>query len=297
MAPAGISTPPTGTSSQSSSSVSSRSSSRPSLTLDLTSLPPLSQPSRPSNTLLITELHDLHLFQPASLDAIRSQITAVAPLNSFSPLPSLRRIVCSLHSTDDAVRVRQHLEAQNLLDRVRARIYFGEHTPIENTEEARRKKLLEAPQAQKLFFISPPPSPPHGWVMRNEEPPNKEVHASDLADALSRLGTDAPPVAALSNDPASPVSVSSDGVNNAQIARTGSWPVAGSAGRSRSSTILYHPSDHGGSPHLPAVMVEDTTVEEGPAYDSDMDLSSPVDASSQRKIFAHTSRPPVELME
>jgi hypothetical protein len=211
----------------------------------------------------------------------------------------MRRIVCSLHSNDDAVRVRQHLEDQNLLNRVRARIYFGEHTPIENTEEARRKKLLEAPHAQKLFFISPPPSPPHGWVVRNEEPPNKDVHAADLADALSRLGTGAPAApafAAISNDPASPVSISSDGVNNPQIARTGSWPVAGSGGRSRSSTIIYHPSDHGDSPNLPAVMVEDTSVEVS-AYDSDMDLSSPLDGSSQRKIFAHTSRPPVELME
>jgi hypothetical protein len=35
--------------------------------------------------------------------------------------------------------------------------------------------------------LSPPPSPPHGWVMRNEDPPNKEVHASDLAHALSML--------------------------------------------------------------------------------------------------------------
>jgi hypothetical protein len=29
-----------------------------------------------------------------------------------------------------------------------------------------------------------------GWVMRNEDPPNKEVHASDLAHALSMLKTD-----------------------------------------------------------------------------------------------------------
>jgi hypothetical protein len=34
--------------------------------------------------------------------------------------------------------------------------------------------LLEAPQVSKMFFISPPPSPPHGWVMRNEDPPNKD---------------------------------------------------------------------------------------------------------------------------
>ncbi|KAL1965554.1 hypothetical protein VTN77DRAFT_5638 [Rasamsonia byssochlamydoides] len=282
----GISSPPSATSSGQSSPRSSRSSrSRPSLTIDLSNLPPLSQPSPPSNTLIITELHDLFLFQPDSLAAIRSQITAVAPLNSFSPLPSLRRIVCSFLSTDDAIRVRQRLEAEALLDRknVRARIYFGEHTPIESTEEARRRKLLEAPHAQKLFFISPPPSPPYGWVTRPEDPPNKEVHASDLAEALAKLRTEQQggSGAADATDPASPVS----------IARTGSWPASsGSGQRSRSSTVIYNPSDHGGSPNLPAVMVEDTSD------DFDVEMSSLVDFVPKRKI-PHTARPPVELME
>lgn len=305
MATEGTSSPPPAATTPSSRSSSSRSSSRPSLTLDLSNLPPLSQPSPPSNTLLITDLHDLFLFQPTSLASIRAQITAVAPLNSFSPLPSLRRIVCSFLSTDDAIRVRQHLETEGLIDRknVRARIYFGEPTPIESTEEARRRKLLEAPNVQKLFFISPPPSPPQGWVSRPEDPPNKEVHASDLAEALARLRTEQQGIAAdnatTTNDPASPVSVSSssDGAHP-QVARTGSWPVSGSGQRSRSSTIIYHPSDHGGSPNLPAVMVEDTSAgDDDDDLDVDM-MSSPVDSfPSQRKIFTRTARPPVELME
>ncbi|KAJ5826234.1 Calcipressin [Penicillium riverlandense] len=269
----------------------SRSSSRPSLSLDLSNLPPLSQPSPPSNTLLVTDLHDLHLFQPSALDTIRSQLTAVAPLNSFSPLPSLRRIVCSFHSNDDAVAARKMLEGNRLLGRVYPRIYFGEHTPIFSDEEARRPKLLEAPQPDKMFFISPPPSPPHGWVMRNEEPPNKEVHAHDLAHALSMLKTDhatqAPEPMAV--DPATPVSISSD-------KRTGSWPPAGEQRRSRSSTLIYHPEDHGGSPGLPAVLVEDTTVV-GDDDDEDVDMDlSPIDMSV-KKMPPKTSRPPVELME
>src|SRR5436190_8280818 len=160
------------------------------LSLDLSSLPPLSQPSPPSNTLLITDLNDLSLFQPASISAIKARITAITPLNSFSPLPSFRRIVCSFHSTDAATRIRQFLDGGAILGRnVRAKVYFGEHTVVEDLEEGRKRNLLEAPHAQKLFFISPPPSPPHGWMMRHEEPPNKDVHASDLAEALNRLGT------------------------------------------------------------------------------------------------------------
>ncbi|KAJ5317067.1 hypothetical protein PENANT_c029G07411 [Penicillium antarcticum] len=276
---------------------SSRSSSRPSLSIDVANLPPLSQPTPPSNTLLITDLHDLLLFQPPSLDEIRALITAVAPLNSFSPLPSMRRIVCSFHNTEDATAIRKMLDGQRLLNRdVRPRIYFGEPTAI---LDGGRPKLLEAPQMDKLFFISPPPSPPHGWVMRNEDPPNKEVHATDLAHALSMLKTDktqpapvsAPAPAPVPADPATPVSITSD-------KRTPSWPMAGSQQRSRSSTIIYHPEDHGDSPNLPAVMVEDMTFT---AEDVDMDMEMDTDMSpiemSLKKMPPKTSRPPVELME
>lgn len=270
----------------------SRSSSRPSLSIDVANLPPLSQPTPPSNTLLITDLHDLILFQPPSLDEIRAIITAVVPLNSFSPLPSMRRIVCSFHNTEDAITIRKMLDGNRLLDRnVRPRIYFGEPTAI---LDGGRPKLLEAPQVGKLFFISPPPSPPHGWVMRNEDPPNKEVHATDLAHALSMLKTDQTqnaPVESFGVDPATPVSITSD-------KRTPSWPMAGSQQRSRSSTIIYHPEDHGDSPNLPAVMVEDMTLS---VEDVDMDMEMDTDMSpiemSLKKMPPKTSRPPVELME
>ncbi|KAJ6010843.1 hypothetical protein N7451_002255 [Penicillium sp. IBT 35674x] len=256
--------------------------SRPSLSIDLDSLPALSQPSPPSNTLLITDLNDLIIFQPSSLDDIRNKITAVVPLYSFSPLPSFRRIVCSFYSDKDAITVRKMLEG-NLLRHTTPRIYFGEPTPILTEEEMQRTKLLAAPQSDKLFFISPPPSPPHGWMMRNEDPPNKEVHAQDLAYALAMLKTDQPEAEPMSVDPATPVSISSD-------QRTPSWPLAASQQRSRSSTIIYNPEDHGHSPNLPAVMVEDVSL---PA-DEDIDMD---DGMSLQKMPPKTSRPPVELME
>lgn len=119
--------------------------------------------------------------------------------------------------------------------------------------------------------------------MRPEDPPNKEVHASDLASALSQLKTeqeDVPSAGAVGPD--TPMSLSSD-------KRTGSWPLS-SQGRSRSSTLIYHPEDHGSSPALPAVLVEDmtsTALEEEP---------SPIDMSVN-KMPPKTTRPPVELME
>lgn len=291
-----------------SSRSSSTSSNRPNLSLDLSNLPPLSQPTPPSNTLLITNLHDLLLFQPPALDTIRAQLNAVARLNSFSPLPSLRRIICSFHSVDDAVTIRKMLDGQALLNdraHVRTKIYFGENTPILNESEARHpKNFLQAPQVDKLFFISPPPSPPHGWVMRPEDPPNKEVHAGDLAVALAQLSTEqeggaAPAGGGVVEDPAAmegvvgtgsggigpdtPMSLTSDN-------RAGSWPLSFSSHpRSRSSTLIYHPDNHGSSPDLPAVMVEDTTTVA-------IEEPSPIDMSV-KKTPPKTTRPPVELME
>ncbi|KAL4933425.1 putative calcineurin binding protein [Aspergillus undulatus] len=277
---------------------SSRSSShKPSLSIDLSNLPPLTQPSPPTNTLLITDLNDLYLFQPSSLASIRAQIESIAPLNSFSPLPSFRRIVCSFHNEDDAIRVRKLLDRESLLSRpVRTKIYFGEPTPLLESDESGtgiKHKLLEAPQVDKLFFISPPPSPPHGWVMRTEDPPNREVHASDLAQALAKLKTEQSGVtasAAFSNiystessqmqtDPDTPMSLSSD-------KRTPSFQ------RSRSSTLIYNPEQHGGSPNLPAVMVEDTSADP-----DEMDVEmSPVDMPMKQTPPFKTARPPVELM-
>jgi len=145
----------------------------------------------------------------------------------------------------------------------RVKVYFGQPTSIEAKDEH-----LPLPDAGKLFFISPPPSPPHGWEMKLEGAPNKQVHAEDLAEALAKLHhrpqTDLP---------ASPMS---DGDNDARRQRSGS------------STMIYHPNDHGDSPNLPAIAVEDFTNEP--------ELISPMDADP-KPIMAHTARPPVELME
>ena len=225
---------------------------------------------------VLQNLQDPSIFHPTHLLTIRDLINQSAPLHSWSPLKSFRRIIVSFHSTEDAIRIRQLLDGEPIMgDRVR--IYFGEGTPIQPVDQH-----LHAPKSNKLFFISPPPSPPHGWQMRNEEPPNKEVHATDLASALSQLH--ARPSAY--QDPASPESPLTDGNNGC-----GEWEGRRIPNRQRSgsSTVVYHPEDHGDSPHLPAVMVEDTTEE------PDDDLT--IEAGPGSKIMAHTARPPVELMQ
>jgi hypothetical protein len=225
-------------------------------------VPPLIEPSPPSNTLLITNLQDPEIFHPAQILTIRDLINDAAPIHTWSPLKSMRRIIVSFYSVEDALKLRQALDGQEILG-YRTRIYFGESTPIEPVDNH-----LHAPESQKLFFISPPPSPPHGWEMKNEGPPNKEVHADDLATALAKLH------AKNAGDPSGNAPDQGHGTPHITRARSGS------------STMIYHPVDHGDSPNLPAIAVEDLT-------ESQQFTALPA-ANSDGKV--HTARPPVELM-
>jgi hypothetical protein len=291
------SSPSTPTSTASSPASFSKRRAHSPLSIDLQNIPPLSQPAPPSNTLLITQLEDIHIFHPASLATIRQHINSISPLHSFAPLKSLRRIICSFYDTESAIRIRQHLDGAAILGETRARVYFGEPTPI-----GEEKKYLERPDAGRLFFISPPPSPPVGWEMRPEDPPNKQVHPEDLADKLAKLsGKMGPSVDETENDANhEETTYTREQMHKIKavkpmdaIPQTGSNMEPKSAGsstsmtRSRSSTVIYDPGAHGDSPALPAVMVEDYTME-----DREVKLDT-----EAKKTIAHTSRPPVELMD
>ena len=128
---------------------------------------------------------------------------------------------------------------------------------------------LTAPASTKMFFISPPPSPPHGWEMRNEDAPNKVVHATDIEAALTQLQNMISADARWQSDPTRSAADEEDTPT--------SRPRAGS------TTIVYDPEHHGHATSLPMVVVENTSPEDE-------------DKESARPIMAHTARPPVELM-
>jgi len=241
-----------------------RLSKKTSLTLDLSKIPPLEQPTPPSNTLIITNLMSLEIFRADNLQTIRDLISKTAPIYSWSPLKSFRRIIVSFFDDQAAIAVRQIWDGEAILGE-NCRVYFGQHTPIDAQDVH-----LTLPDAGKLFFISPPPSPPHGWEMKLEDAPNKMVHAEDLADALARLRHQAAAVDA-GPSPISPARSNASGQ------------------RSRSSTLIFQPKiELGASPDLPCVTVDDMT-------DEPMAMS-PLSIPEPKPILAHTSRPPVELM-
>ncbi|KAF2839711.1 hypothetical protein M501DRAFT_1015805 [Patellaria atrata CBS 101060] len=95
---------------------------------------------------------------------------------------------------------------------------------------------LPVPKFEKQHLLSPPPSPPHDWVSREEDPPNKLPHAEDLAFVVPEPEL-----------PSSPISPEADTF----------------APRKRGSTIVYHPKHHSQSADidLPMIAVENMTDE------------------------------------
>ncbi|KAL9082224.1 MAG: hypothetical protein Q9159_006587 [Coniocarpon cinnabarinum] len=267
----------------------SRASSRSNLSLDLSDLPPLVAPAPPSNTLLVTNLNDPTIFASQTIEKLQKLIcdslqTAVDfqhassqqplteqdRLHTFSPLPSMRRIVLTFTTTAAAFYIRGVLDGNALASGDRVRVFFGAETDLEKLDQDRQR--LQAPKAQKQFFISPPPSPPAGWAMRNEDPPNKDVHATDLTSALEQIGRRLN----VSDEVPEPMDV--------DVPETLSTPDQRVRSRADSRTIVFHPEEQGHSPDLPAIAVEDTSEEFAP------------EDGMQTKIMAHTARPPVELM-
>jgi hypothetical protein len=249
-----------------SASRSPTSSSRKStLSLDLSNLPPLIKPTPPCNTLIFTNLQSRDIFAPDNLQQIRDLISQKAPIHAFSPLKSFARIIISFYNDEDATAVRQAWDGETIMGD-RCRVYFGQPTPLTRD----RDHHLALPDAGKLFFISPPPSPPHGWEQTMEDAPNKMVHADDLADALAKLRhhNHIDPTGGMMASPVSP-------------AESNRGPQ-----RSRSSTLVFQPNPElGVSPDLPCVVIHDMTDEP--------EEISPI---APKPIMAHTSRPPVELM-
>lgn len=113
-------------------------------------------------------------------------------------------------------------------------------------------------------------------MMRDEAPPNKEVHADDLAVALEKLH-------ACSDTHQEQEAQRREGrVGRGERVLEGGRVVL--PDRRRSSVLVYHPQDHGSNLALPVVMVEDMT-------EGDEAMREEV------AIMAHTARPPIELMD
>lgn len=166
--------------------------------------------------------------------------------------------------------MRQALDGEAIMGD-RARVFFGEHTPLQPIDQH-----LQAPESKKLFFISPPPSPPHGWEVKNESPPNATIVAEDLAHALAKLNCNTKPYHDSNDDGRLKENRQDEAISPSGIRRP----------RSSSSVLLFEPEEQEDGTQMPAISVDD--------YTDSGDERSPV---SPVQTSFHTSRPPVELIQ
>lgn len=163
----------------------------------------------------------------------------------------------------------------------RVRVYYGEHTPVEPTDQH-----LHLPDAKKLFFISPPPSPPHGWEVKDEGPPNAQVLAEDLAEALSKLRAKNRAANDINGEVTDAAAKTTDGADGLE---SGVKPIT----RTRSGSIMLFEPKKSDDTHMPSISVDDFSDDEEARESVPLSPVSP----GAPKAVCHTSRPPVELME
>jgi len=193
---------------------------------------------------------------------------------NFSPYFDTLNIV--FNNVEDAQRVRDNLNGEDIMalinddlsgeniEQCPVSISFG----LSTHSDAR---YLALPKLEKQFKLSPPPSPPAGYVQGLEDPPNKVIYAEDYELHSQELHTALHRAMTLNDEPAHDVEMFD--------------PIA-TRGRSQSLAVVYHPEHYGSSPSLPSISVEDT------------DFDSPtLDKGEGKEVVTHTSRPPVELME
>ncbi|KAG5366697.1 hypothetical protein CJU89_1135 [Yarrowia sp. B02] len=145
-----------------------------------------------TNTLIITGLSRAHFTSEAFMNELKKAL-ASDDLVCWAPLKSLGRIVCVFVSTDACSVAKKYIK--QAADAAYVDEEFLNYSTLKaqyapnNTDMATlgdTKQLLQLPDAGKLFFISPPPSPPVGWTSRLEDTPNPDAFDSQFYDMLHK---------------------------------------------------------------------------------------------------------------
>ncbi|RKP02270.1 hypothetical protein CXG81DRAFT_25049 [Caulochytrium protostelioides] len=160
-----------------------------------------------TNTLILADLPPAAFKDHAA--AVFARLTPFGAIARATLLQSMARILIVYRSTPDAVDARAQLDGMPIAvtDDIAAarrvalpetagpavaaaaatqaapdpslatavfRIYYGEHTDLDDTTS----RLLQLPQLERNFLLSPPGSPVEGWVQGREEGPYVGGHSA-----------------------------------------------------------------------------------------------------------------------
>ncbi|KAJ3040176.1 Calcipressin-1, partial [Rhizophlyctis rosea] len=142
-----------------------------------------------TNTLILANLAPQAFENEGS--AVRVVLERFGRVVRLSLLKSFLRVVVVFDSTADSQHAKDALHMVEFLGR-ELRVYFGDHTDTTHLSNPSAQPLnfLRVPEPEKNFLLSPPGSPPIGWVQLRESSPVSGGHNDALLDALHQLEND-----------------------------------------------------------------------------------------------------------
>ncbi|KAJ3415646.1 hypothetical protein HDV05_004522 [Chytridiales sp. JEL 0842] len=149
----------------------------PSCTLTLQRMTISMDDLTPTNTLILTNLTPPDFEDNGKI--IRELLGPFGRVLRLTLLKSFNRILAVFESCEDADMAKRSLHKERVGGR-EWRVYFGEHTDLNLLQPNPNPQplLLQVPATEKNFLLSPPGSPPVGWVQGREEGPNPGGHAA-----------------------------------------------------------------------------------------------------------------------
>ncbi|KAI3662300.1 hypothetical protein MP638_001497 [Amoeboaphelidium occidentale] len=141
-----------------------------------------------TNTLCVTNIPSECLLDDHFKECLLAEFSRYGDICHVAWLPSFRRCLIVYEYDKSARDARMHLNGKELQGTV-LKIFFGSPTVVHNLYDS-TDSLLQLPEHEKMFLISPPVSPPVGWVQAKEEQPNTYAHGHLEIDRLvSALNT------------------------------------------------------------------------------------------------------------
>ncbi|TPX50591.1 hypothetical protein SeLEV6574_g00799 [Synchytrium endobioticum] len=136
-----------------------------------------------TNTLILVNIPPDAYAQNACI--VREKLQRYGLVRKLALLPSFSRILAIYERTGDAAIARRDLHLTRLCGgETTIKVYFGEHTDLHMLTQP--PTMLQVPHAEKNFLLSPPGSPPVGWIQMQESGPTPGGH-SQLHDVWHEL--------------------------------------------------------------------------------------------------------------
>ncbi|KAJ3125680.1 hypothetical protein HK100_010660 [Physocladia obscura] len=143
--------------------------------------------SNRTNSLLFTNLHH-SVFDDSGKAQLRNLIEQHGHIVRFIPITAFFRFFVVFHNVNEATHVKQHLNGTIFLGSKELKVYYGENTDINSIGSTpNAASFLQVPALERNFLLSPPGSPPVGWVQTTEAQPSPGGHHEAMLYALARL--------------------------------------------------------------------------------------------------------------